>query len=225
MYLNLFCVIAVLLGLCTQSFADDATSIVSWVTTIYLDGIASPGLATPDQTVLIQTTATFLNVSTKYITYSGQSAAVKNDQNKFQIAAKLSSKVTLGSTIYPTGQALWGNSTAALNDAVNSGDFDTLIQANAAAAGNTNLATASAYPVEFTNPTVSSPSAEKKEEDLGLTEGGTAIIVICCLVMFFVFIYMAWDMTHNGHGAKHNDPANPKGYVLNEDEEITVNKL
>jgi len=224
MYFNLFCVLTVVLGLCTQSLADDASSIVSWMSTVYLDGVASPGLATPDQTVVIKTAATFLNISTTFIAYKGQSAATPVD-GKFQIAAKLYSSVPLGSTIYKSGQALWGTSTGALFDAVNSGDFDLLIVANAAAAGNNNLATASAYPVEFTNPVVSDPSVAKEEEDLGLTEGGVAIIVICALMIFFVVMYMAWDMSHNGHGAKHNDPTNPKGYALSDEEEITVNKL
>ena len=224
MYFNIFCVLAVGLGLCTQSFADDSSSIVSWMSTIYLDGVTLPGLATPDQTIVIKTAATFLNITTKYITYKGQSAATEVN-GKFQIAAKLYSSAPLSSTIYSSGQAFWGNSTAALTDAVNTGDFDSLLQANAAAAGNTNLATASAFPVEFTDPVVSDPVAAKEEEDLGLTEGGVAIIVICALMIFFVVMYMAWDMSHNSHGAKHNDPANPKGYVLSDEEEITVNKL
>lgn len=224
MYFNLFCVLAVVLGLCTQSFADDASFVVSWMSTIYLDGVASPGLATPDQTVVIKTAATFLNISTKFITYKGQSAATEVG-GKFQIAAKLYSSAPLSSTIYTSGQAFWGNSTAALTDAVNVGDFDSLIVANAAAAGNSNLATASAFNTEYTDPVVSDPAAAKEEEDLGLTEGGVAIIVICALMIFFVVMYMAWDMSHNSHGAKHNDPANPKGYVLSDEEEITVNKL
>ena len=225
MYFNLFCVLAVVLGLCTQSFADDASSIVSWVSTIDLDGVTVRVLSTPDQTVVIKTAATFLNISTEFISFTGQTKAEDSENNKFKMSAKLSAKVTLGSTIYTSGQSLWGNATAALSDAVNFGAFDELIKANAVAADNAHLADASSFGVVYTDPIVSEPVDAKEEEDLGLTEGGVAIIVICALMIFFVVMYMAWDMSHNSHGAKHNDSANPKGYVLSDEEEITVNKL
>jgi len=213
MFANVNLLVVLVASFCCQIIAQDSSAtIVSWITTIYLQNVAAATLNSADQKVLVSTSATTFGLPASSVTYMSQGTAVPD-----QIVANMSVSVLLGDTAYTSAAILYGNVTAKFSKAVNNGDFENLLKANAQTNNAApHLQSASAYPVLYTPYT----TTEKinKDENLDLTEGGVAIIVICCLVMFFVVLYMAWGATH---AAPHGDQGKPnatKGYAISEDE-------
>jgi len=207
------------------------TPIVSWVTNITLDGVAQPQLDLDCQKTVMTTTAFFLNLPTTALTYLGSGPATAVTSRRLQAGQRytflvsMRVQINLAQTSYATGLKLYNASAPPLENAVHHGDFDQLIKINAESMGTPDLLHASSYQISDSPYAVADPDFSK-DENLDLTEGGVAIIVICCLVMFFVVLYMAWNSTQKHAPPPGVEHASPKGYALAEDDEnTTINKL
>lgn len=215
--------------------------VVTWSTNITLDGVAQPTLDADCVNVLVRTVAELAKLPTNAVTFLGSGPATINipqrrlmggihDQT-FHFTVFFRNSIALAATNFDTAFGVYNYSMHYLEDAVHHGDFDYRIQENAVTYGTPDLFDASSFMITDSYYTVTPPPG-KAEEDLGLTEGGVAIIVICCLVMFFVFCYMAWDHSRVKHdkpqGVEHATKSAPQGYVAaeeDEDEETVINKL
>eukprot|EP00128_Syssomonas_multiformis_P013460 Colp12_sorted_trinity150504_noHs@13188 len=215
----------------TVSPTRQMNPVVSWVTNITLDGVGAPQLDTDCQRTVMITTAEFLNLPTDALSYLGSGPATLVSGRRLQggkmytylVSMKVS--INIARTNYATAFQLYNASALPLENAVHHGDFDRAIQTNAVTYGTPDLLRASSYQISDSPYAVAEPDFSK-DEDLGLTEGGVAIIVICCLVMFFVILYMAWNSTQKHAPPPGVEHASPNGYAIAEDEEnTTINKL
>lgn len=215
--------------------------VVTWYTNITLDGVAQPTLDEDCVKVLVRTVAELAKLPTNAVNYLGSGPATVNVPSRrlmghvhdqtYHFTVFFRNSIALAATDFTTPFALYNYSMHYLEDAVHHGDFDYRIQQNAVTYGTPDLFDASSFLISDSYYTVTPPPG-KPEEDLSLTEGGVAIIVICCLVMFFVFCYMAWEHTQVKHDkpneVQHTKTSTaPQGYVAAEDdeEETVVSKL
>lgn len=193
------------------------------------DGMQVIAVSTAQVMGLPSSTVTFLSVGESR-TYDMPRLAQKNaaarkalKETLYSYPVTLRVSAALDLTNYATPNLLYNTTMHKLLVAAADQGYDAVLQANAQTYGTPDLFGGTTYQVEISPATVVNPDYGK-EKVSGLTGGGTAIIVICVLVMTAVILYMAWDLKFKKHVEP--TPEEPKGYAVAEDEEAaTVTKL
>jgi hypothetical protein len=195
------------------------------------DGMRVIAVTTAQVMGLPSSTVTFLSVgeSRTYdmprLAHKNAAAAAKKalKETLYSYPVTLQVSAALDLTNYATTNLLYNTTMHKLLVAAADQGYDAVLQANAQTYGTPDLFGGTTYEVQISPATVINPDYGK-EEVSGLTGGGTAIIVICVLVMTAVILYLVWDLKFK----KHVEPTaeEPKGYAVAEDEEAaTVTKL
>jgi len=187
-----------------------------------MNNVAQPYLDEDGKKVVAVTTASVLKVPSAAVTVTGIAAvptrrlARRQLEGSFSFVAVLWVQVALDQTSYPSTEVLYINATATLSDAIDVGQYEAELDANAVRYGTPDLFAASTSDVSYT-PQVVTPPPKDTDTDATesrshtLTGGGTAGVVIFILFFTALGLYLAYaDIKSSGSGTR----AVKKGYSL-----------
>lgn len=194
----------------TQSPSVQTSPLITFQAVITLNGVTTATLDVNGQKAVINATAVSMSVSSSVLRYVSDvstvitrrklSSSISLFVTTYRVVATTELEMLLSETTYPNTDALFAGLTGLLDQAVQSGTFDTQLNRAATAFNAPALDTTTASGVTYSTPVVDNPRTSSSKDD-ALDDGAIAGIVIgafffVVLVAAIVYLFVVKESTH-----------------------------